>query len=236
MTFDIDETHAPGLQSWVDSANAPETEFPIQNLPFGVFSHPGRGSASGWSACGSATRCSISACSTTGLAGLGRVAPERRPRGAPVKRARRAECGPAACPACGAFAPLEGGRPQRGHRAAGGRRVLAFGGRGPAPHTRRNRGLHDFARIALPRDERRAMFRPDNPLLPNYKYVLIGYHGRASSIVVSGTPVRRPAGQTQPDRPRRRSSVRAARSTTSWRSASSSARNEMGEPVPIGEG
>jgi fumarylacetoacetase len=42
-----------------------------------------------------------------------------------------------------------------------------------------------------------SMFRPDNPLLPNYKWVPIGYHGRASSIVVSGTPVRRPHGQTK---------------------------------------
>ncbi|HVX41249.1 MAG TPA: fumarylacetoacetate hydrolase family protein, partial [Gemmatimonadaceae bacterium] len=42
-----------------------------------------------------------------------------------------------------------------------------------------------------------SMFRPDNPLLPNYKWVPIGYHGRASSIVVSGTPVRRPCGQTR---------------------------------------
>ena len=42
-----------------------------------------------------------------------------------------------------------------------------------------------------------SMFRPDNPLLPNYKWVPIGYHGRASSIVVSGTPVRRPKGQTK---------------------------------------
>jgi fumarylacetoacetase len=41
------------------------------------------------------------------------------------------------------------------------------------------------------------LFRPDNPLLPNYKHIPIGYHGRASSIVVSGTPVRRPAGQTK---------------------------------------
>jgi fumarylacetoacetase len=41
------------------------------------------------------------------------------------------------------------------------------------------------------------MFRPDNPLLPNYKWVPIGYHGRASSIVISGTPVRRPQGQTK---------------------------------------
>ncbi|HEY4322079.1 MAG TPA: fumarylacetoacetase [Gemmatimonadales bacterium] len=43
-----------------------------------------------------------------------------------------------------------------------------------------------------------SMFRPDNPLLPNYKWVPIGYHGRASSIVVSGTAVRRPRGQTLP--------------------------------------
>jgi fumarylacetoacetase len=44
-----------------------------------------------------------------------------------------------------------------------------------------------------------SMFRPDNPLLPNYKWVPIGYHGRSSSIVVSGTPVRRPRGQTRPE-------------------------------------
>jgi fumarylacetoacetase len=43
------------------------------------------------------------------------------------------------------------------------------------------------------------MMLPDQPLLPNYKWVPIGYHGRASSLVVSGTPVRRPAGQTQPE-------------------------------------
>ncbi|MDR6927757.1 fumarylacetoacetase [Pseudomonas sp. BE134] len=42
------------------------------------------------------------------------------------------------------------------------------------------------------------LFRPDNPLLPNYKYVPIGYHGRASTIRPSGTDVRRPIGQTLP--------------------------------------
>ena len=42
------------------------------------------------------------------------------------------------------------------------------------------------------------MLRPDNPLLPNYKHVPIGYHGRASSLVVSGTGVKRPGGQTEP--------------------------------------
>jgi fumarylacetoacetase len=43
------------------------------------------------------------------------------------------------------------------------------------------------------------MFRPDNPLLPNYKYIPIAYHGRASSIVLSGDDVRRPLGQTRAD-------------------------------------
>ncbi len=43
-----------------------------------------------------------------------------------------------------------------------------------------------------------AMFRPDNPLLPNYKHVPIGYHGRASSVVASGTQIRRPKGQQSP--------------------------------------
>jgi fumarylacetoacetase len=42
-----------------------------------------------------------------------------------------------------------------------------------------------------------SMFRPDNPLLPNYKWVPIGYHGRASSVVASGTPIRRPRGQSK---------------------------------------
>jgi fumarylacetoacetase len=42
------------------------------------------------------------------------------------------------------------------------------------------------------------LFRSEQPLLPNYRFVPIGYHGRASSLVVSGTPVRRPCGQTKP--------------------------------------
>jgi len=41
------------------------------------------------------------------------------------------------------------------------------------------------------------LFRPENPLLANYKYVPIAYHGRASSLVISGTPVSRPWGQTK---------------------------------------
>jgi fumarylacetoacetase len=59
------------------------------------------------------------------------------------------------------------------------------------------------------------MMRPENPLFPNYKWVPIGYHGRASSIVPSGTPVRRPRGQT-------RDGSAGAPTTTSSRLASSS--------------
>ena len=65
------------------------------------------------------------------------------------------------------------------------------------------------------------LFRPDNPLLPNYKHIPIGYHGRASSIVVSGTPIRRP------QRPDARSALRSvprARWITNSKSGSSSAR------------
>jgi hypothetical protein len=75
-------------------------------------------------------------------------------------------------------------------------------------------------------------FRPDNPLLPNYKWVPIGYHGRASSIVASGQNFRRPLGQ--PRAPRRHAPGRPSRgSTTSWSSAWSSAgRTRWASPSP----
>jgi fumarylacetoacetase len=80
------------------------------------------------------------------------------------------------------------------------------------------------------------LFRPDNPLLPNYKWIPIAYHGRASSIVPSGTPVQRPHGQTKAD-------------TAAVPEFGPSQRldyelevgvyigggNRLGEPIPIGE-
>jgi fumarylacetoacetase len=78
------------------------------------------------------------------------------------------------------------------------------------------------------------MFRPDSPLLPNYKYLPIGYHGRASSIVVSGTPVRRPSGQTRDDAtvppvfgPSKRLDYEMEVGAVIGRA------NALGEPVPI---
>jgi len=61
----------------------------------------------------------------------------------------------------------------------------------PANYTDFYASIHHATRVGR-------LFRPDNPLLPNYKHVPIGYHGRASSVVVSGTSIRRPHGQTRP--------------------------------------
>jgi fumarylacetoacetase len=79
-------------------------------------------------------------------------------------------------------------------------------------------------------------FRSDNPLLPNYKYVPIGYHGRASSVRASGEPVIRPSGQRKaPDAdapeygPSRRLDYELELGI--WIGQG----NELGSPIPIGE-
>jgi fumarylacetoacetase len=64
----------------------------------------------------------------------------------------------------------------------------------PANYTDFYASIHHATRVGR-------LFRPDQPLLPNYKYVPIGYHGRASSIIVSGSPIQRPAGQLKPIEP-----------------------------------
>jgi len=79
-------------------------------------------------------------------------------------------------------------------------------------------------------------FRPDNPLLPNYKYVPIGYHGRASSVRASGEPVIRPCGQRKPPEadapeygPSRRLDYELELGLWVGRG------NALGEPIPIRE-
>ena len=79
-------------------------------------------------------------------------------------------------------------------------------------------------------------FRPDNPLLPNYKYVPIGYHGRASSVRASGEPVIRPSGQRKPpdaDTPQYGPSRRLDYELELgiWIGRG----NELGQPIPVGE-
>ncbi len=81
------------------------------------------------------------------------------------------------------------------------------------------------------------MFRPDNPLLPNYKWIPVGYHGRASSVVPSGTPIRRPSGQLSPAGEGQAPSFGPCKlldyelelGTVVGRG------NDLGQPIPIGE-
>jgi fumarylacetoacetase len=79
------------------------------------------------------------------------------------------------------------------------------------------------------------LFRPDNPLLPNYKHLPIGYHGRASSIVVSGTEIRRPSGQIKSADAE---PVYAASRSLDYElemGAFIGPGNQMGQPIPIAE-
>ena len=80
------------------------------------------------------------------------------------------------------------------------------------------------------------LLRPDNPLLPNYKWVPIGYHGRGSSIVISGTDVRRPRGQLKaPDAP---APVHAPSRRLDYEAELgfiAGSGNRLGRPIPVGE-
>jgi len=165
----IDETHDPELESWVESANAPGCDFPIQNLPLGVFRTRGDGHGSVGTAIGDFVLDVgewIPGQTLNGYMGLAQT--ERRElrrqiSAALQKGARRRELVPQG--ECEMLLPASIG-----------------------DYTDFYASIHHARNVG-------SMFRPENPLLPNYKHVPIAYHGRASSIVVSGTNVRRPQGQ-----------------------------------------
>jgi fumarylacetoacetase len=187
----------PRLHSWIDSANDPKSDFPIQNLPFGVFRHvSGHGQPAICVAIGDRIL-DLRGCQQDGL--LDDLAPAIQE----------------ACTALSLNALMALGR-----GAATALRVRLSGLlRIGQPTTRENHrkveqlltaadevmllppavigDYTDFYASVHHATNVGKLFRPDNPLLPNYKYVPIGYHGRASSIVVSGTPVRRPGGQSK---------------------------------------
>lgn len=179
----IDATHDPALQSWVASANAAGTDFPIQNLPFGRFRAAGQASGADWRI-GVAIGDQVLDLRATGLVdhadmhALMALAPAAR-------RELRAA--------------LSQGL-QRGSRSESRWRAALLPQQGvelglPCPirnYTDFYVGIHHATAVGK-------LFRPDNPLLPNYQWVPIGYHGRASSIIASGQPVRRPRGQLAGD-------------------------------------
>ena len=181
------------MKSWVQSANGPETDFPVENLPYGVFRH------------GSETRIGVAIgdqvldlqrCGSQGLFGS---LPSDTTRACSAESLNELM-------ALGAEAwsalrrrlieILDASAPEELQDRV---RPLLVAIRDvqmqlPAQigdYTDFYASIHHATRVGK-------LFRPDNPLLPNYKYVPIGYHGRASSIVVSGTEIRRPWGQTKP--------------------------------------
>ncbi len=183
----------PARRSWVPSANDSATDFPIQNLPYGVFRRSGETARVGVAIGDQIV--DLRAALSLGLL-----------HGDAIAAAEAAQT-----PSCNALMAL-GREPARALRIQLSE-LLRAGGEGEKSHAAFAASLlipsrdaelllpahvgdyTDFYASVHHATNVGALFRPDEPLLPNYKWVPIGYHGRASSVVVSGTPVRRPYGQ-----------------------------------------
>ena len=183
VAVNIDETHAADLESWVDSANAPDSDFPIQNLPFGRF----RIGADAPLKLGVAIGDRVLDLQAGGFVDNSdmrqvlQASPEHR-------RAMRLQLSRA----------LRRGSPREQELRKALHAIDDVQLELPCDigsYTDFYAGIHHATTVGK-------LFRPDNPLLPNYKWVPIGYHGRHSSIRVSGRDFRRPRGQTKaPDAP-----------------------------------
>jgi fumarylacetoacetase len=189
----VNETHDPSLTSWVGSAQGP-TDFPIQNLPFGVFRRGTSDSPRVGIAIGNQvldmTAC-LKVAHFNGLAGPAAEACTEPSLNSLMALGRehwsalRREVS----------ALLAAGSPAHRKDPRIGERILFPMAECELPLPSHVGDYSDFYASVYHATNVGSMFRPDNPLLPNYKWVPIGYHGRASSIVASGAPVRRPKGQ-----------------------------------------
>jgi fumarylacetoacetase len=182
----------------VESAHDPATDFPIQNLPLGVFRRAGTDEAPRVGVAIGDQVLDLFACFEQGLledvregpAALACAAPSLNPLMA-LGRAHVSALRVAVSRALRA-----GGSPSRYDRERADRLLVPqaeaelFLPADVGDYTDFYASVHHATNVG-------SMFRPDNPLLPNYKWVPIGYHGRASSVVPNGTPVRRPHGQTK---------------------------------------
>lgn len=186
----IDATHDATLRSWVESANDPSTGFPIQNLPLGVFRTRLDASWRVGTAIGdqildlqsAATHNLLPGFSPSDFDGslntlMARPASEWRRLRTVLSELLRQD-GTSATAA----------RALKTSILVSSNEVVMRLPADVGDYT-------DFYASVYHATNVGSMFRPDNPLLPNYKWVPIGYHGRASSLVVSGTDVRRPWGQ-----------------------------------------
>jgi len=170
-TRNIDQTHSPQLESWVASANHPDCEFPIQNLPWGTFRKPGQEQSLPGIAIGDRI---LDASSAFGVESLAAVMAQPRERRIALRRVISRY-----------LSEYQTGADRNLTALAEAELLLPCS---IGDFTDFYASLHHATNVGT-------MFRPADPLFPNYKWVPIAYHGRASSVVVSGTPVRRPSGQ-----------------------------------------
>jgi fumarylacetoacetase len=187
----LNETHDPSLQSWVPSAQLAGTDFPIQNLPFAVFRRKGVGEAwRGGVAIGNQIVDLAAAAKAGVFAG---EAAQAAQAGAQDKLNALMALGQGAWSALrlALSRGLRVGSPQQAALQA----CLVPQAEVEYDVPARIGDYTDFYTSVYHATNIGKQFRPDNPLLPNYKWVPIGYHGRASSIVVSGTDFHRPKGQ-----------------------------------------
>ncbi|MFL0238545.1 MULTISPECIES: fumarylacetoacetase [Mycobacteriaceae] len=191
----LDFTHDPRRRSWVTSAG-PDSDFPLQNLPFGVVTGA-VGEPRG------VVRVGDMVLELSGLAASGLLDDEAQTAAevaadASLNALFALGSGPRTALRRALHALLVEGTPHQQAVAALLTPLRDVDVLLPArigDYTDFYVGIHHARNIG-------ALFRPDNPLLPNYKWVPIGYHGRASSVRVSGTPIVRPHGQLKaPDAP-----------------------------------
>jgi fumarylacetoacetase len=199
MSTGINETHEPNLRSWVESANVPGADYPVQNLPFGVFRRAGTGDPP---AVGVAIGDQILDIAACGRAGLFEGDASR----AAEACAGRSLNALAALPAQRVSALRKKVSELLVEDASGedGTRKRVEGHLAAMADIEMHMPVEigdytDFYASIYHATSVGSMFRPDNPLLANYKHVPIAYHGRASSILVSGSEIRRPVGQTKAD-------------------------------------
>ena len=190
----INETHNPALKSWLASANVAGCDFPIQNLPFAVFRRKGAGEAF---RCGVAIGDQILDLAAVAKAGVlqGQAAAAAQ-AGAQDKLNALMAMGSAAWSALRLAL-------SRALREGAAEKAALQGCLVPQAEAEydvpaRIGDYTDFYTSVYHATNIGKQFRPDNPLLPNYKWVPIGYHGRASSIAISGQEFPRPMGQTMP--------------------------------------
>jgi fumarylacetoacetase len=182
-----DESHDPQRTCWVENAHG-HPDFPIQNLPFGVFSTQGSPRKIGV-AIGDAILDAAAALAGSDLPEetLSALAASELNALFALPAAHRRALRQAISTRLSDPAHADQLRPLLHEASACTLHLPARIG----DYTDFYVGIHHANNIGR-------QFRPDNPLLPNYKHIPIGYHGRASSVQPSGIDVRRPIGQRKP--------------------------------------